>query len=96
MQLQGYEIKRGKHLYFKDKDGKNFINTRTLGTAYTEMNLKRRIINGKNITNKKFHIYDDKIVKMSYRKRLRYCIDEVLKTAKSYDKFLEYLKSGGL
>lgn len=93
MQSQGYKIKRGKHLYFKDKDSKNFINTRTFGTAYTEINLKRKIINGKDITNKKFHIYDDKIVKMSYRKRLRYCIDEALKTAKNYDEFLEYLKS---
>lgn len=93
MQSQGYEIKRGKYMYLKDKDSKNFINTRTLKTAYTEINLKRRIISGKDISNKKFHIYDNKIIKMSYRKRLRYCIDETLKTAKSYDEFLEYLKS---
>lgn len=92
MQSQGYEIKRGKYLYFKDKNSKNFINTRTLRTAYTETNLRRKVINGKDIPNKKFHIYDDKIIKMSNRKRLRYCIDEALKTARNYDEFLEYLK----
>ncbi len=93
MQSQKYEIKRGKYLYFKGEKNKMFFNTKLLGTAYTEKSIRKRIENHIEIKNHKIHIYDDKIVKMSYRKRLKLSIDNTLKTAENYDDFLRLLRS---
>ncbi len=93
MQFQKYEIKQGKYLYFKGEKSEVFFNTKLLGTAYTEKNIKKRIVNHTELKNHKIHIYDDKIVKMSYRKRLKFSIDSALKTAKDYNDFLRILRS---
>lgn len=93
MQFQKYEIKQGKYLYFKGEKNEVFFNTKLLGTAYTEKNIKKRIVNHTELKNHKIHIYDDKIFKMSYRKRLKLSIDNTLKTAKDYNDFLKILRS---
>lgn len=92
MQAKNYEIKRGKYLYFKGEYGEIFLNTKLLGSAYSEKNIKKRIANHTPLKNHKVHIYDDKIVKMSYRKRLKYAIDDSLKIAKDYDEFIRLMR----
>lgn len=91
MQAKKYEIKQGKYLYFKGEYGKVFLNTKLLGSAYTEKNIRKRIANHTSLANHKVHIYDDKIVKMSYHKRLKYAIDNNLKKANDYDDFLRLM-----
>jgi hypothetical protein len=93
MQHKGYEIKRGKYLYFKGNSDRIFLNTKVLGTAYTEKNLRARIDNCIEVKNHKVHIYDDKIVKMSHRKRLKFTIEDALKVADDYEDFLRIMRS---
>lgn len=40
---QGYEIKHGKYLSFKHKDGERFTRAKTIGEDYTEERIKERI-----------------------------------------------------
>ena len=40
---QGYEIKQGKYLSFKHKDGERFTRAKTIGEDYTEERIKHRI-----------------------------------------------------
>lgn len=40
---QGYEIKQGKYLSFKHKDGERFTRAKTIGEDYTEERIKERI-----------------------------------------------------
>lgn len=40
---QGYEIKQGKYLSFKHKDGERFTRSKTIGEDYTEERIKERI-----------------------------------------------------
>lgn len=40
---QGYEIKQGKYLSFKHKDGERFTRTKTIGEDYTEERIMERI-----------------------------------------------------
>jgi len=94
MQFKKYEIKREKYLCFKGRESNVFFNTKLLGTAYTENNIRKRVENNNiQIENHKVHIYDDKLVKMSYRKRLKFAIDNTLKKAKDYDDFLKILRA---
>lgn len=92
MQYQKYEIKQGKYLYFKGEQSKVFSNTKVFGTAYTEKSIRKRIANHMEVENHKIHIYDNKIVKMSYRKRLKLTIDDALKMAKDYNDFLKIIE----
>lgn len=92
MQAENYEIKQGKYLYFKGEYGEVFLNTKLLGSAYSEKNIKKRIANHTPLKNHKVHIYDDKIVKMSYRKRLKIAIDDSLQKAIDYDDFIRLMQ----
>src|SRR5699024_5200963 len=42
---KGYEVKKGKHLAFKDPNGKKFMRAKTLGFNYLENSIKHRINN---------------------------------------------------
>ncbi len=44
LSAKGYEIKHGKQLSFRKEGGKRFLRLDTLGTEYSEANLKRRIL----------------------------------------------------
>ena len=53
MKQAGYEIKHGKHLFFKGGNQKKFIRLKSLGEGYSEEKIKA-IINGEKVhTNKK-------------------------------------------
>jgi hypothetical protein len=93
MQAKGYEIKQGKYLAFKGIDDNSFMRMKSLGTAYSEQAVRTRIGNTENISNTKIHIYDDKAVKMSYRKRLRMNVDKALKSVDNFDDFLALMRS---
>ena len=46
LEQQGYEVKRGKHTAVKGKGQKRFIRFRTLGTGYSEDEIKA-VLEGK-------------------------------------------------
>ena len=53
---KGYEIKKGKTVAFRKKGNRRFLRLDTLGTEYSEINLKRRILGediGGDVTEKK-------------------------------------------
>ncbi len=93
MQELGYEIKLGKHIVFKPKSGKQFLRTKSLGSAYTEYSIKDKIINNADIKNKKTTVYNDKTIKRTKRKKLKADIDEALKICKTFDEFIQYMKN---
>ena len=95
MQEKNYEIKSGKSYSFKAKDGGTFLRLTSLGSAYSERNIKKRIEDNAEIQNKKKYVYDDKTIKMSYRKRLRMTIDRAVKKSNTYDDFLNYMLKDG-
>lgn len=43
LSAQGYEIKQGKYLSFRYKDGERFTRSKTIGADYTEERIKERI-----------------------------------------------------
>ncbi len=43
LSAQGFEIKQGKYLSFKHKDGERFTRTKTIGEDYTEERIRERI-----------------------------------------------------
>ena len=43
LSAQGYEIKQGKYLSFKHKDGERFTRAKTIGEDYTEERIRERI-----------------------------------------------------
>lgn len=43
MQKRGYEIKQGKYLAMRPKDGENFIRLKSLGEYYSEFGLRNRL-----------------------------------------------------
>ncbi len=91
MQDRNYKIKIGEHLYFKGLIDERYRRSDTLGFAYSEVGIKKRI-QGIDIPKGKKTIYADKSIKMSNRKRLKYAIDDMLKTAADYNDFLNRLK----
>lgn len=46
MEMEGYEIKRGKHIAFWTEGQDRFTRAKTIGEAYTEEAIKERIANG--------------------------------------------------
>lgn len=92
MRQFGYTIKMGKHIAFKGKNDSRFIRSESIGTAYTEFSIKKRLLNEYDSINRKRQIYDDKAVKMSQRKKLRKLIDFALKSASDYTDFLKIIQ----
>ena len=89
MQSYGYEVKIGKYLYFRKQGNKNFINTQTLGTAYSEKNIKSKIYGTDDIQNHNLAPYFNHIIKGSYRKLLKNSIDYTLKESSDFGDFLK-------
>ena len=75
MKKEGYQIKIGEKLSVKGITDERFRRLDTLGTAYTEKNIRRRI-DGAEIPNERKKIYSDKDIRMSNRKRLKYAIND--------------------
>lgn len=53
MKLAGYEIKIGKHIGFKSENQKNFIRLRSLGSGYSEEEIRAVIGGKKSLSNRK-------------------------------------------
>lgn len=68
LQVEGYEIKRGKHTAICGKEQKRFIRFRSLGEDFTEENLKRVIAGKKEPPEKNERIPDRKEPKPEKRK----------------------------
>ena len=87
MKKEGYQIKIGEKLSVKGITDERFRRLDTLGTAYTEKNIRRRI-DGAEIPNERKKIYSDKDIRMSNRKRLKYAINDILKHSDSFEDFI--------
>ncbi|MBR1735551.1 MAG: relaxase/mobilization nuclease domain-containing protein [Firmicutes bacterium] len=94
MQLNGYEVKMRKYLSFKGIDDERFMRTDTLGKAYTEKSIRKRI-DGIAVKNAPKRIYDNKSIKISNKKRLKSMLDDVMNEAATYDEFLKILRLKG-
>ena len=92
MKRQGYEMKNDKYLSFKGIGDERFMRTDTLGTAYTEMALRKRS-RGIEVPNHKKNIYRYKDIRMSNRKQLKYAIDDAQRKLNNYDEFLQRLRN---
>lgn len=55
LERRGYTIKRGKYISVKALEQQRFVRTKTLGEAYTEENIIKRISKAVQINSKKFH-----------------------------------------
>ena len=55
LKRRGYTIKRGKYISVKAPEQQRFIRTKTLGEAYTEENIIKRISKAAQINSEKFH-----------------------------------------
>lgn len=54
LERRGYTIKRGKYISVKEPEQQRFIRTKTLGDAYTEENIIKRISKAAKINSEKF------------------------------------------
>lgn len=55
LERRGYIIKRGKYISVKAPEQQQFVRTKTLGEAYTEENIIKRISKVAQINSEKFH-----------------------------------------
>ena len=55
LERRGYTIKRGKYISVKAPEQQRFVRTKTLGDAYTEKNIIKRISKAVQINREKFH-----------------------------------------
>lgn len=55
LERRGYTIKRGKYISVKAPEQQRFIRTKTLGEAYTEENIIKRISKAAQINSEKFY-----------------------------------------
>lgn len=55
LEQRGYTIKRGKYISVKAPEQQRFVRTKTLGEAYAEENIIKRISKAAQINSEKFH-----------------------------------------
>ena len=92
LKKRGYEIKIGKYISVKGIRDKSFIRMATLGSAYTEKNIRRRIEEKTVIKNVERNVYANSTKKMPHRLRLKKNITECMKSAKSFEEFISLMK----
>lgn len=92
LKKRGYEIKIGKYISVKGIRDKSFIRTATLGSAYTEKNIRRRIEEKVVIENIERNVYANSTKRMPQRLRLKRFINANLKSANSFDEFISLMK----
>ena len=95
MQKAGYEIKMGKYISYRKRGDERFRRGDTIGNAYSEISIRQRI-NGIEVRRGKKRIYDDKTIRISNKKRVKYAIDDALKVCKTYDEFISALTADGM
>lgn len=95
MQESGYEVKIGKCISFRGRGEERFRRGDTIGEAYSELGIRKRI-KGVDIKRVPKRIYDDKNVKISNKNRVRYAINDALKVCTNFDEFIEHLRTNGM
>ncbi len=95
MQKFGYEVRQDNYLSFKGVGDERFMRTDTLGTAYFESGIRKRI-QGIDVPNHSKSIFGNKTCRFSNRKRLKFEIDTAMKKADSYDDFLQRLRNADI
>ena len=95
MQKFGYEVRQDNYLSFKGVGDERFMRTDTLGTAYFESGIRKRI-QGIDVPNHSKSVFGNKTCRFSNRKRLKFEIDTALKKADNYDDFLQRLKNADI
>ncbi len=93
MKKRGYEIKIGKYISVKGLCDKSFIRISTLGLAYTEKNIRRRIEEKVVMENVERNVYANSIKRIPQRSRLKKHINTNLESAKSFDEFISLMKN---
>ncbi|MBR1443585.1 MAG: relaxase/mobilization nuclease domain-containing protein, partial [Firmicutes bacterium] len=88
MQKKGYEVKQNKYIAFKGSYMGTFIRSKSLGTAYTEFKITKRIENKAEVKNQKINLFYNKSFGSSKRKEIRRDIDNVLSHTNSFDEFI--------
>ena len=92
MQSKDYEIKTGKYISLKGAEDKRFNRLNSIGTAYTESAIRRRIENPNvTIKNKGRQVYDNKSIRGSRRKRLKFDMYHAIKKADSFEDFIRIM-----
>ena len=95
MQESGYEVKIGKYISFRGRGEERFRRGDTIGEAYSEMGIRKRI-KGVDIKHIPKRIYDDKKVKISNKNRVKYAINDALKVCTNFDEFIAHLRANGM
>ncbi|MBO5560764.1 MAG: relaxase/mobilization nuclease domain-containing protein [Firmicutes bacterium] len=95
MQESGYEVKIGKYISFRGRGEERFRRGDTIGEAYSEMGIRKRI-KGVDINHVPKRIYDDKKVKISNKNRVKYAINDALKVCTNFDEFIAHLRANGM
>ena len=90
-----YEVKHDKYYTFKCMEDARFMRMNSLGTAYSEEAIKKRI-SGEKIRNQSITVYSNKERRMSNRSKLKDTIRYALQNADSYDEFMHLLKNEGI
>ena len=95
MQKSGYDVKIGKYISFRGRGEERFRRGDTIGEAYSEMGIRKRI-KGVDIKHVPKRIYDDKNVKISNKNRVKYAINDALKVCTNFDEFIAHLRANGM
>ncbi|MBQ8941197.1 MAG: relaxase/mobilization nuclease domain-containing protein [Firmicutes bacterium] len=95
MQEAGYDVKIGKYISFRGRGEERFRRGDTIGEAYSELGIRKRI-KGVDIKRVPKRIYDDKNVKISNKNRVRYAINDALKVCTNFDEFIAHLRANGM
>ena len=90
-----YEVKHDNFYTFKCMEDARFMRMNSLGTAYSEEAIKKRI-SGEKIRNQSISVYYNKKKRMSNRSKLKDTIRYALQNADSYDEFMHLLKNEGI
>ncbi len=90
-----YEVKHDNFYTFKCMEDARFMRMNSLGTAYSEEAIKKRI-NGEKIRNQSISVYYNTKKRLSNRSKLKDTIRYALKNSNSYDEFLHLLKNEGI
>lgn len=88
MELEGYEIKRGKHISFRAPGQERFCRGKTIGTAYTEEVIRERIENKelekiKPVKESEKEIKPQKVLQKNMPKRKLNLIVDISKNIKA-------------
>jgi hypothetical protein len=95
MRRYGYTIKTAKHWAFKKDEDNRYIRSDSIGTAYTDWAIKKRVTGDKSIKNRKRKLYDSYRIQFSQRGRLKVDITGAIRQASDFEDFIKYMTKWG-